>query len=666
MANIKSTLAKQLANAFGKSVSPKNADKAADAIAAVRQRNTKNPVADLEDTKKIADLDTAENLIGSDDALKEWKKLNTLPESQRQSNIPEAQKAAENLYEGRITSKEARKRIKENFPEPELYTAETMPEMPSVTDTVGAMGKKAKRLGIIKVKGFDLKSGERVGARLDIPAYNQYDKWVVSIHEGNSIQGKVKGYGQAIRLKNIEFGSKPKAALDIAKGGNKATIARIFGDYIPEDPYELQQLAKKILQEENSEWTQVGMNPYRGSYFYDKVTGNPVTKADEIIQVGPLVLAKNVQGLGQKVKPALSEMKKLFGPSAARTKDGKVRIFNAGGMVKQMEMFEGGGLSDETTKSNLAAAKKMYPILEGLEYDIVETPDEEGPYALEHFSPGEKGSVKSPRPDGIPLDRYGLHVFKTTKPEDIAGDIISHRLVNDDPYLSKKYKEFKEATSPEVMERRYEIHQKNLGEERAYDLWAETTGFPELLRGHVFNQFPEEAKDSLYTDEQKRILEDIKTRVTQPKEFNKGGTTMSMTKQMEMFEDGGLSDEGGTIDEMSGNDVPTGSLKEEVRDDIPAQLSEGEFVLPADVVRYHGLDKIMRLRDEAKAGIARMEAMGQMGNSEEAVLPDDVPFSLDDLEIDDDDVTTLRNGCRGKRTTTTTLWRSTTSNTYAY
>ena len=123
--------------------------------------------------------------------------------------------------------------------------------------------------------------------------------------------------------------------------------------------------------------------------------------------------------------------------------------------------------------------------------------------------------------------------------------------------------------------------------------------------------------------------------------MNEGG----MAKQMEMFdteevtsaevptEEGGLMDEGGAIDEVSGNDVPVGSLKEEVRDDIPAQLSEGEFVLPADVVRYHGLDKIMRLRDEAKMGLARMEAMGQMGNSEEAVLPDDVPFSLDDLDL---------------------------------
>lgn len=116
--------------------------------------------------------------------------------------------------------------------------------------------------------------------------------------------------------------------------------------------------------------------------------------------------------------------------------------------------------------------------------------------------------------------------------------------------------------------------------------------------------------------------------------MNKGG----MTKQMEMFEDGGLSDEGGTIDEASGNDVPVGSLKEEVRDDIPAQLSEGEFVLPADVVRYHGLDKIMRLRDEAKAGLSRMEDMGQMGNSEEAVLPDDMPFNMEDLEMGEDSV----------------------------
>ena len=64
-------------------------------------------------------------------------------------------------------------------------------------------------------------------------------------------------------------------------------------------------------------------------------------------------------------------------------------------------------------------------------------------------------------------------------------------------------------------------------------------------------------------------------------EKNKGG---NISKQMELFEKGGLKEEGGTVDEESGNDVPIGSTKEEVRDDIPAQLSEGEFVFPADVV----------------------------------------------------------------------------------
>jgi len=112
---------------------------------------------------------------------------------------------------------------------------------------------------------------------------------------------------------------------------------------------------------------------------------------------------------------------------------------------------------------------------------------------------------------------------------------------------------------------------------------------------------------------------------------------MALEKQMEMFEDGELKDEGGTVDPVSGNDVPPGSTQEEVRDDIPAQLSEGEFVMPADVVRFHGLDKMMALRDEAKMGLARMEAMGQMGNSDEATLPDDIPFTLIDLEIVDDD-----------------------------
>ena len=95
---------------------------------------------------------------------------------------------------------------------------------------------------------------------------------------------------------------------------------------------------------------------------------------------------------------------------------------------------------------------------------------------------------------------------------------------------------------------------------------------------------------------------------------------------MEMFDLGGLKDQGETIDRKSRNKVPVGSLKKEVRDDVPINISEGEFVLPADVVRYHGLEKIMNLRQNAKSGLELMNKMGQMGNSDQATLPDNIPF----------------------------------------
>ena len=111
-------------------------------------------------------------------------------------------------------------------------------------------------------------------------------------------------------------------------------------------------------------------------------------------------------------------------------------------------------------------------------------------------------------------------------------------------------------------------------------------------------------------------------------------------EQMDIFEEGGLKDEGGTIDPVSGNDVPPGSTQSEVRDDIPAQLSEGEFVFPADVVRYIGLENLMKLRQKAKMGLQKMEDMGQMGNSEEATMSDDGEFDagvesmIEDMPMD--------------------------------
>ena len=109
---------------------------------------------------------------------------------------------------------------------------------------------------------------------------------------------------------------------------------------------------------------------------------------------------------------------------------------------------------------------------------------------------------------------------------------------------------------------------------------------------------------------------------------------LNQEKQMKfafMDEGGILADDGVDRDPVSGNEVPAGSMAEEVRDDVPAMLSEGEYVVPADVVRYHGIDKFEDLRDEAKMGLQRMEADGRIGG-QPVEEQEEFPFPVEELE----------------------------------
>ena len=109
------------------------------------------------------------------------------------------------------------------------------------------------------------------------------------------------------------------------------------------------------------------------------------------------------------------------------------------------------------------------------------------------------------------------------------------------------------------------------------------------------------------------------------RQFAQGG--VAMKDQMEMnFAIGGVAE---TVDPVSGNDVPPGSLPEEVRDDIPARLSEGEYVVPADVVRYYGVKFFEDLRTQAKMGLQQMDADGRIGG--EPMEPQQAELSDDDL-----------------------------------
>lgn len=123
------------------------------------------------------------------------------------------------------------------------------------------------------------------------------------------------------------------------------------------------------------------------------------------------------------------------------------------------------------------------------------------------------------------------------------------------------------------------------------------------------------------------------------KRSNKVGVGAITTSKKKLFAEGGMMDDGKDVDPVSGNDVPVGSLAEEVRDDVDAKLSPGEFVFPADVVRFIGLNRLMQMRDQAKKGLMRMNDIGQMGNAEEAGDKADDAYEEDDnFEGDIDEI----------------------------
>ena len=143
-----------------------------------------------------------------------------------------------------------------------------------------------------------------------------------------------------------------------------------------------------------------------------------------------------------------------------------------------------------------------------------------------------------------------------------------------------------------------------------FDQEAIEQGFPE-----EFPMEPEpEKKDFIdrSIDKGKDFLEYLTT-PSKHGVFNKGGAVMNEQMEMAFMTQGGLKDDGMKRDPVSGNEIPNGSMAKEVRDDISAFISEGEYVVPADVVRYLGVKHFEDLRDKAKQGLQSMEANGRIG-----------------------------------------------------
>jgi len=177
--------------------------------------------------------------------------------------------------------------------------------------------------------------------------------------------------------------------------------------------------------------------------------------------------------------------------------------------------------------------------------------------------------------------------------------------------------------------------------DKVYDLFGisedEKTGFAlggylSSLKGITTEEGEEMAKEKTQLD-RKKADKNGDGKLSKYEEVT-GEAIQKAIKDDELIEmsHGGMACDGMMSDPYSGNDIPMGSSAENVRDDIEVMISEGEYVLPANVVKWHGLKYIMGMQSEAEMGLMSMYDTGliQYTDEEDASEPEEVEEAQDD------------------------------------
>ena len=220
----------------------------------------------------------------------------------RGERTPQLVEKAGDLGAGKLTP-QAYKKVVDKFKPVDTLTEEDIVPA-SVAKIKKALAKhQLKHVG----KGKEIPAGTNVGLRLDINAYlrKENSAWVPTIHEageGGREVGPVLAHEPVAVVDNATLNNHKNISLKIASGKiNKTSFARINGQWNPTGVSNAVALAKEALANEDGSWTQVGFDPERHSYFYDRENnGLAVTSADQVVQVGRAVFAKNAV----KQKPA--------------------------------------------------------------------------------------------------------------------------------------------------------------------------------------------------------------------------------------------------------------------------------------------------------------------------------------------------------------------------
>jgi hypothetical protein len=195
--------------------------------------------------------------------------------------VPELTEAAKKIPTGEMSAEEYSKLVNQFKP---VTPYEFVPQPATAEDATRALTANKKAM-FGKTK--EIPAGQPTDLRLDIPAYRDHGVWVNSVHR----KGEPTVYGSVSSVKNATMSGAPDKALRVATGeAAKGPWAVISGEWNPLEEAAAVESAQKYLN--HKDWRQVGYDPERHGYFYDRETMAPILGAEEVIQIGPLVLAK--------------------------------------------------------------------------------------------------------------------------------------------------------------------------------------------------------------------------------------------------------------------------------------------------------------------------------------------------------------------------------------
>ena len=217
-----------------------------------------------------------------------------------------------------------------------------------------SMTMKESQLALIG-EAEKLPEGTPVGLRIDIPTFNKSVElmrqgvlnepvYAVTIHEGADNKSKLGtriGYDIFSRVKRfskdkpVRFHTINQTRSEQIGTGEKAktTLATAEGLLVK----------SRELPKDLSSWAQVGMNPKRHTYFYDRETGQAVKGGDETINFGNTVFVKNPIYYSNAERLSLftympealgkSEITKTDDGYKAIKRDGKTRVYSPRGKL---------------------------------------------------------------------------------------------------------------------------------------------------------------------------------------------------------------------------------------------------------------------------------------------------------------------------------------------